>query len=47
MKMVKMANKKTRGPDKSSNITPNIVIEKLDDAADIVQQAPVFTNDSK
>lgn len=42
-----MANKKTRGPDKSPNNTSNIVIEKLEDAADIVRQPPVFTNDSK
>ncbi|KAI9554716.1 hypothetical protein GHT06_019992 [Daphnia sinensis] len=45
--MVKMANKKTRGPDKTQANTSDIVVKKLDDATDIVRQPPVFTNDSK
>jgi hypothetical protein len=46
-KMVKMANKKTRVPDKAQTNTGNIVVKKQEDAIDIVQKPPVFTDDSK
>lgn len=46
-KIVKMANKKTRGPDKAKTNTDNIVVKKQEDAPDIVKQPPVFTDDSR
>jgi hypothetical protein len=43
--MVKIANKKTRVPDKAQTHTGNIVdlLLKKKDAIDIVQKTPVFT----
>jgi hypothetical protein len=46
-KIVKMANKKTRGPDKAKTNTDNIVVKRQEDAPDIVKQPPVFTDDSR